>query len=349
MCIHKDAALLPDVRRRLDPSLTVDGNAFSAPQQACCWSCERTSTCSISDSIEHIFIGLILPHVTKGRDVPTFLEVGGFDGLTGSNTLFLESCLGWRGVLVEAQPQSFEKMRLQRPRVISIHSALCSGGKQHVMFTNVSSTASEVLGEGDKRALTTVPCGKLTEYLGVLGIHQLTFLSVDVQGSELQVVRSIDWSALNVSVVAIEERRVDFKKNTAVAAVLLEQAGLVRVLTLCNRLGRSCDSFFVNHRLVALDRLRSSISRFNFPAEHAAGLRSDDCGFTQQQNLFDMLVGFETEASRCMHGIAHLSRNESRTNRQWQCVEKTAANSGWRLGLQYVSFMTPASHTSPNH
>ena len=33
-----------------------------------------------------------------------FLEIGGLDGIKFSNTLFFERCLGWTGVLVEANP-----------------------------------------------------------------------------------------------------------------------------------------------------------------------------------------------------------------------------------------------------
>ena len=207
-------------------------------------------------------------------------------------------------------------------------------------FTDTSDSTAGVFGTGSgskSNSSITVPCGKLTDYLGVLGIHHLTFLSVDVQGSELQVVQSIDWSALNVSVLAIEERRVESTKNRAVAAVLFKRVGMVRVLTVCNRFGRSCDSFFVNRQLVALHRLRSSIARFNFPKEHATGLRSDDdCGFGNQGHLFGALVGFETEATSCLREIDLLSQtNASNSNHGWQCVEKTAANK-WQLGLNYI-------------
>ena len=34
----------------------------------------------------------------------TFLELGAFDGWKESNTLHLETCLGWRGILVDGQP-----------------------------------------------------------------------------------------------------------------------------------------------------------------------------------------------------------------------------------------------------
>ena len=35
----------------------------------------------------------------------TFVEIGGYDGWTGSNCVFFEKVLGWTGVVVEASPQ----------------------------------------------------------------------------------------------------------------------------------------------------------------------------------------------------------------------------------------------------
>ena len=40
-----------------------------------------------------------------------FLEIGAFDGVTESNTILLERCLGWRGVLVEANPRAWTSLK----------------------------------------------------------------------------------------------------------------------------------------------------------------------------------------------------------------------------------------------
>ena len=40
----------------------------------------------------------------------TFVEMGAFDGLRESESLFFERCLGWRGILIEAHPLSFQKL-----------------------------------------------------------------------------------------------------------------------------------------------------------------------------------------------------------------------------------------------
>ena len=91
--------------------------------------------------------------VRTGRPIRggTFLEIGGVDGLTESNTWVIESCfgwqgtrqctntpltytpltvgarvvLGWQGVLVEGHPIFFEKLIRQRPRSLNVHLAAC--------------------------------------------------------------------------------------------------------------------------------------------------------------------------------------------------------------------------------
>jgi hypothetical protein len=40
-----------------------------------------------------------------------FIECGALDGETGSNTLYLERFLGWRGLLVEANPSNVEMLK----------------------------------------------------------------------------------------------------------------------------------------------------------------------------------------------------------------------------------------------
>ena len=44
-----------------------------------------------------------------------FIEVGGWDGVTYSNTLFFERFRNWRGILIEPSPNEFLKCRSNRP------------------------------------------------------------------------------------------------------------------------------------------------------------------------------------------------------------------------------------------
>ena len=43
------------------------------------------------------------------------VEIGGFDGKTESNSRFFDVCLGWEGLLVEANPRTFQNLVVNRP------------------------------------------------------------------------------------------------------------------------------------------------------------------------------------------------------------------------------------------
>ena len=46
----------------------------------------------------------------NGTGNGTFVELGAFDGMEAANTLVLEKCFGWRGLLIEANPSNFARL-----------------------------------------------------------------------------------------------------------------------------------------------------------------------------------------------------------------------------------------------
>jgi hypothetical protein len=121
----------------------------------------------------------------------TFLEIGGADGFHASNTWYLERCLGWRGILVEGQPQSFHQMVNNRPATLNLGVAACSSHGT-VAFSsqnlkgNASSAAAGTLSKARAIEGVTsssgmrVPCGPMGEYLAALNIGRIDFFSLDV-------------------------------------------------------------------------------------------------------------------------------------------------------------------------
>ena len=158
----------------------------------------------------------------------TFLEIGGANGLEQSNSWIFEVCLGWKGVLAEAHPKFFAQLARNRPASLNIHFAACSpemGGWAN--FTARRWTGAKIVTAADvavaqKRqqmhqstkqsiqisALDTVSvqCGQLGDHLNRLDVRRLDFLSVDVEGSELTVLQSLDHSRLTIGVVLVEVR-----------------------------------------------------------------------------------------------------------------------------------------------
>ena len=147
----------------------------------------------------------------------TFLEIGAFDGASESTTAFFEQCLGWRGILVEAQPQSFRTLLGNRPFTLNIRVATCPTHGS-VRFSGDAKSFSRIGGNGsdgavgllrttDEKPPISVSCGPLGDYLSLLGVTRLDYFSLDVEGSELEVIESLRRAqGLSIGVFQVEVR-----------------------------------------------------------------------------------------------------------------------------------------------
>jgi len=81
----------------------------------------------VTVSLDHLFRAQfgedrIVWRVFRGRTRGYFVEVGAYDGMTLSNTYFLEQ-MGWHGLLIEPIAQLCERAAQSRPRSRVVHGA----------------------------------------------------------------------------------------------------------------------------------------------------------------------------------------------------------------------------------
>ena len=220
--------------------------------QNCCRSCNSSYTCSNSRMEEQHFTDFLLPRMKLPRHKPPiFIELGGFNGIHESNTIFLQHCLGWRGVLFEAQPAAFHDLLRNRPGVVAVQAAIsdeCVAEGSTVSFEESPGTSGKIRPHNyTKRKLVTVPCAPLSRYVSLLGAEHISFLSLDVEGGELNVLRSLDWAAQSVGVLVVEELHEEssFAKNAAVEAFLSRHTRMVKLFVGCWH-PRGCDAYWVD-------------------------------------------------------------------------------------------------------
>ena len=146
---------------------------------------------------------LLLPTLLAAADggAGTFVELGALDGVRYSNTIVLERCFAWRGLLIEGNPGNFAKL-LRSPRTASkVHSAVCegvgtlnftTGGDQEAGDTSVlpeRARKSRAFRNGN--ATVSVGCRSLSSMMDDAGFGDtVTFLSLDVQGAEYKVIKA---------------------------------------------------------------------------------------------------------------------------------------------------------------
>lgn len=164
----------------------------------------------------------------------TFVELGALDGLAYSNTLLLEKCFGWSGVLIEADPSNFKRLLKNGRSACKLHSAVCNKTSGSVQFASTDKHG-ELAGQLDQLSPSyirrwglrfkpvTVNCTSLTRLMGRAAMRKADFLSLDVQGAEELVLSSVDPSVFKVVLVEIEGN--DEQRDERVRSHLL-RAGL---------------------------------------------------------------------------------------------------------------------------
>ena len=105
-----------------------------------------------------------------------FVELGAYTGNDFSNTLVLERCFGWRGLLIEANSENFAQLEHSGRSALLRHSAICAGQGKRGQTTNITKVGGAVAGQvgtmsaqfvatqrrGDDLTQEAVPCQSLT-------------------------------------------------------------------------------------------------------------------------------------------------------------------------------------------
>ena len=147
-----------------------------------------------------------------------FVDVGGYDGATNSNSLFFEVFRGWDGVVVEALPDNCARARAVR-RCACVE-AVVSGDQGEHAFLSVEEGYLQMSGRVDtydpgilerlranprhRESVTMRPSRTLPDILSELEISHIDYLSLDIEGSELEVLRSFPFDRFSVLALSIE-------------------------------------------------------------------------------------------------------------------------------------------------
>jgi FkbM family methyltransferase len=156
-----------------------------------------------------------------------FVEVGTGDGELHSNTFMLERTLGWRGVLFEPDRRYHETLRSTRTARLETRPAFSENDVRLRFLESSRSGALSTLegykGEdgrirsGRTHEVRTVTLDRALEEAGAP--RTIDFLSIDTEGSEMEVLTGIDFGRWDVRFMTVEHNYVRGKKE-AVASFL---------------------------------------------------------------------------------------------------------------------------------
>jgi FkbM family methyltransferase len=146
-----------------------------------------------------------------------FFEAGAYDGFTESNTLMFERCLNWTGVLLEANPRHYEDLlKSGRHRAHRIHVApSCAEAGAITISNGLTDATTKFDPKTPPRRIFKVPCVPLQRVISQLGLTHFDFLSLDVEGAELDVMNTLDFNKTSADLMLVESRNRDYSTHSS--------------------------------------------------------------------------------------------------------------------------------------
>lgn len=187
-----------------------------------------------------------------GLDRGFFVEVGANEPIKRSQTWHLEQ-QGWTGILVEPQPQLAEELRAKRSASVWNVACGCPDDPEelnlHLAGGHSTFLRNEVCPEDLYVGEISVPLRTLDSILTQEAVTHIDFLSIDVEGYEINVLGGFDIRRYRPTLVLLEDHVLSLKLHRH---MLTANYKLVRRTGLNNWYIPSAEPF----ALSALDRLR---------------------------------------------------------------------------------------------
>ena len=155
-----------------------------------------------------------------------FVEIGGYDGEKFSNTLYLEKERGWDGLLVEANPYTYNILKGRDRKCWFVNACvsdtvdsmtfIISGSTTSAKETmtpsfhkRISSDIKSYGKSGDKRWAhsgdeVTTKCRSLSLLMSKIGKSHIDYFSLDVEGAEMFILESIPFEEITINIFSIE-------------------------------------------------------------------------------------------------------------------------------------------------
>ena len=142
-----------------------------------------------------------------------FVECGANNGVFHTNTLPLEKDFGWTGILIEAAPNQLQELYKVNRRSWIVPAGLSIKNEtMHVEFGEwgkVGQILDETLMKGfvgrrESKTNPTVPLVPFYSILLALDNPTIDYFSLDVEGYELDILKTIPFDKVNIKILTVE-------------------------------------------------------------------------------------------------------------------------------------------------
>lgn len=184
-----------------------------------------------------------------------FVEVGAANGKSLSNTFLLEKFFKWNGILSEPNPNYACEININRSAFIDNRAVFSKSG-QTLSFA-IASQLSTLVGFGQEDKFAKLRSKARTIDVETVSLNQLLqdycapeeidFLSVDTEGSELEILQALDWDKYRFNFICCEHNHTSIELQLD---QLFASKGYVRVL----QTESDFDAWYISKKLLRVPK-----------------------------------------------------------------------------------------------
>ncbi|MBO6179981.1 MAG: FkbM family methyltransferase [Selenomonadaceae bacterium] len=157
----------------------------------------------VSQEYQDYVIDNIIFHQKQGG---FFLDIGANDPCFINNTFFFEKYRNWNGLAFEPLHSKNLKWTSRKTKCMQVALSNYNGTADFTEFDEdyMSGIADKVEFDGAVKARYPVEVRRLDQILQENDIHHVDYVSLDVEGAELEVLQGIDFSSCEITSFTIE-------------------------------------------------------------------------------------------------------------------------------------------------
>ena len=177
-----------------------------------------------------------------------FVDIGAYDGIEGSNTYFYEKELGWTGLCIEPIPNIYNRLVKNRTcksvcaaawkentfktfKLIDGYSEMLSGIVDCYDAKHVQRIDEEAKQKQQIIKDVEIKCLDINELLEKNKLFNIDFLSIDVEGSEYEILNHINFDLFNIEYIVAEN---NYKSSKLIDLMTSKGYSLVATLNIDN-------------------------------------------------------------------------------------------------------------------
>ena len=189
---------------------------------------------------EDIFVNRILKDFNKGK----YIDVGCYHPFKGSLTAKLYD-KGWNGINIDLSQTTIDLFNISRKKDINLNIAVTSFDGETFYYQNSPiNQQNSLIKSNEHQSKIKIKCSKLNSILEKNNIDSFDYLNIDVEGSEIEVIKGIDFKKFNPKLITIENNDLLLEDyfESEVYKLLIKNG-----YTLINKIGVT--NFFIKNKI----------------------------------------------------------------------------------------------------